>query len=110
MSFPNPDKESVYTNPTTGATYRYVNGAWRPNRTVENPESFVRKPYVTYTSDNPPTVGVHEDGQLRNGELWYSTATNELFCYESMLAYPIENDIPIMLIDRARKLNEEEIE
>ena len=33
----------------------------------------------------------------------------ELFCYESMLAYPIENDIPIMLVDRARKLKDGEI-
>ena len=44
-----------------------------------------------------------------HGKLVYSETTNELFCHESMLAYPIENDIPIMLVDRARKLKEEEI-
>ena len=43
-----------------------------------------------------------------NGKLIHNESTNELFCYESMLAYPIENDIPIMLIDRGRKLKEGE--
>ncbi len=43
-----------------------------------------------------------------HGKLIYNESTNELFCYDSMLAYPIENDIPIMLIERARKLTEEE--
>ena len=44
-----------------------------------------------------------------HGKLVYNESTNELFCHKSMLAYPIENDIPIMLVDRARKLKDEEI-
>ena len=44
-----------------------------------------------------------------HGKLVYNKSTNELFCHESMLAYPIENDIPIMLVDRARKLKDGEI-
>jgi len=47
----------------------------------------------------------------KSGEnLEYNKSTNELICRSSMLAYPIEKNIPIMLIDRARKLKKEEIE
>jgi len=47
----------------------------------------------------------------KSGEsLEYNKSTNELICRSSMLAYPIENSIPIMLIDKARKLKKEEIE
>ena len=42
--------------------------------------------------------------------LEYNESTNELICRTSMLAYPIENNIPVMLIDRARKLKKEEIQ
>ena len=47
----------------------------------------------------------------KSGEsLEYNESTNELICRSSRLAYPIENNIPIMLIGKARKLKEEEIE
>jgi uncharacterized protein YbaR (Trm112 family) len=36
--------------------------------------------------------------------------TNELICKESNLAYPIRNDIPILLIDEARELMPNEID
>ena len=42
--------------------------------------------------------------------LEYNESTNELICRTSMLAYPIETNIPIMLIDKARKLKKEEIQ
>jgi len=32
---------------------------------------------------------------------------NELICRKCKLAYPIEDDIPVMLIDSARKLDNE---
>jgi hypothetical protein len=32
---------------------------------------------------------------------------NELICNKCKLAYPIEDDIPVMLIDHARNLNDE---
>jgi len=34
---------------------------------------------------------------------------NELFCEESMLAYRIDDGIPIMLPEKARKLSKEEL-
>jgi uncharacterized protein YbaR (Trm112 family) len=39
------------------------------------------------------------------GELLYDTANQELICKFDRLAYPIVNDIPIMLESRARRLN-----
>jgi len=33
---------------------------------------------------------------------------NELICYASGLAYPIRDDIPVLLVDEARQLSAEE--
>lgn len=38
------------------------------------------------------------------GDLEYREAANELVCHACRLAYPIEDDIPVMLIDEARPL------
>jgi len=38
------------------------------------------------------------------GELEYRTDAQELVCQACRLRYPIEDDIPIMLIDEARPL------
>ena len=40
--------------------------------------------------------------------LSYSKKTNELISKKSKLAYPIKNGIPIMIIEKARKLDIEE--
>ena len=40
--------------------------------------------------------------------LIYDRKNQELICKESALAYKIKDGIPIMLIDEARKLNENE--
>ena len=42
--------------------------------------------------------------------LIYADKTNELVCKESKLAYPIKNEIPILLVDEARPLKPEEID
>lgn len=42
------------------------------------------------------------------GALEISPKKDELWCRASGLAYPIDNGIPVMLADKARKLSEEE--
>ena len=39
------------------------------------------------------------------GELEYDRDNNELICRKSGLAYPVENGVPIMLVDEARKIS-----
>ncbi len=45
---------------------------------------------------------------LTRGPLLYDRARQELVSEQAGLAYPIRDGIPIMLIDEARKLDEEE--
>ena len=39
------------------------------------------------------------------GELEYDRKSNELICHESKLAFRVEDGIPVMLIDEARKID-----
>ncbi len=43
------------------------------------------------------------------GPLLYDKAKGELVCRADRLAYPIRDDIPVMLEDEARTLSEEEL-
>ena len=43
------------------------------------------------------------------GRLEYDAEAGELISRTAMLAYPIRSGIPIMLIDEARKLSDEEL-
>ena len=56
------------------------------NQVEDKLDYYVEKPYTAYVSDSPPvedtSVISHPDGKLREGELWYSTLTNELFIYD----------------------------
>jgi len=45
---------------------------------------------------------------LCKGPLVYRKAQGELTCKACRLAYPIQDDIPVMLEDEARKLSPEE--
>ena len=45
---------------------------------------------------------------LCKGELFYNQEMNELICYPDSLAFPIRDDIPIMLENEARALTPEE--
>ena len=45
---------------------------------------------------------------LCKGPLLYRKAEKELICKACRLAYPIKDDIPVMLEDEARKLPAEE--
>lgn len=40
---------------------------------------------------------------VSKGKLEYDKKENVLVCYKSRLKYPIEDDIPIMLPERAKK-------
>ncbi|HEC78364.1 MAG TPA: Trm112 family protein [candidate division WOR-3 bacterium] len=40
------------------------------------------------------------------GELEYNSKEEELICHKCRLAYAIKDDIPIMLIDEARKIDD----
>jgi uncharacterized protein YbaR (Trm112 family) len=42
------------------------------------------------------------------GELLYDSANQELVCRFDRLAYPVINDIPVMLESRARRMSSEE--
>ena len=42
------------------------------------------------------------------GKLVYKKQSGELICKPDRLAYPIRNDIPIMLADEARKITSED--
>ncbi len=43
------------------------------------------------------------------GPLFYDKAKGELVCRADRLAYPIRDDIPVMLEDEARALSAEEL-
>jgi uncharacterized protein YbaR (Trm112 family) len=43
------------------------------------------------------------------GQLRFDRAKAELVCQADRLAYPIRDDIPVMLEDEARRLGEEEM-
>jgi hypothetical protein len=40
------------------------------------------------------------------GNLEYNTKNNELICHKCKFAYPVKDDIPIMLVDEARKIDD----
>jgi len=42
---------------------------------------------------------------LCKGKLEYSESENELVCHFDKLAYPVRDDIPVMLEEEARSLN-----
>ncbi len=42
------------------------------------------------------------------GPLRYDRAKSELVCKADRLAYPVRDDIPVMLEDQARQISEEE--
>jgi uncharacterized protein len=47
---------------------------------------------------------------LCKSPLVYKKAAQELICKADRLAYKIADDIPVMLVDEARKLTAEEVE
>jgi len=42
------------------------------------------------------------------GALLYDSQKDELLCHFDRIAYPVRNGVPIMLVDEARKLEEED--
>lgn len=47
---------------------------------------------------------------VTKGPLHYRPETDELWCAQSGLAYPIQDDVPVMLETEARPLTDEERE
>lgn len=47
---------------------------------------------------------------LCKSSLTYRKAEQELICKADRLAYPIQDDIPVMLADEARAMSPEEVE
>ena len=47
---------------------------------------------------------------LCKGELHYDKSTQELVCLGAALAFPIKDDVPVMLIEEARELSLDERE
>ncbi len=47
---------------------------------------------------------------LCKGELLYDQASQELLCRFDRIAYPIINDVPVMLESRVRRMGSEEEE
>jgi uncharacterized protein YbaR (Trm112 family) len=43
------------------------------------------------------------------GELIFDSTSEELICHFDRMAYPVVNDIPVMLTTRARRLSQDEI-
>lgn len=46
---------------------------------------------------------------VSGGGLVYKRDANELWCKESRLAYPVRDDVPIMLEAEARKIGDDEL-
>lgn len=46
---------------------------------------------------------------LTKGPLKFEVKTNELISSRAQLAYPIRDGVPVMLVDEARSLKEEEL-
>ena len=44
------------------------------------------------------------------GDLVYKAQEQELICYADALAFPVRDDMPVMLVDEARSLSAEERE
>jgi len=47
---------------------------------------------------------------LCKGDLHYDKAAQELICLADALAYPIKDDVPVMLAEEARELSPDERE
>ena len=47
---------------------------------------------------------------LCKGDLHYDKNNQELICRGEKLAYPIREDVPVMLADEARQVSSEELE
>lgn len=44
------------------------------------------------------------------GKLEYQRDRNELVCRVDRLAYPVRDDVPVMLVEEARELSTEELQ
>jgi uncharacterized protein YbaR (Trm112 family) len=46
---------------------------------------------------------------VSQGKLIYDQINNELVCLDSALAYPVKDGVPLLLVEHARKLSENDL-
>ena len=109
-TFPTSTKED-YLAPN-GITYRWVDNRWVVLAIEGQNLNALQKPYTTYVGDYAPTESVAEDKQFRDGELWYSTLTLELFCYGGGKWWPTAADFTgdIAALESALGIAEKDID
>ena len=84
FQFPSDKTDFVGEN---GIGYTYVDGRWRVKNyktTEQDLSGYLKKPYTVYVGDSPPAESISEDKSFKEGELYYSTLTLELFCHDGI--------------------------
>ena len=91
ISFPTDKTEPFVAE--NGVTYVWDTDRWRVKAYKFASDDFVKKPYTVYVGDSAPTESVSPDKQFKDGELYYSTLTLELFAYGGGKWWPTAADV-----------------
>ena len=75
-----------------GVTYFWEDNRWRVKAYKMESSDYVKNPYTVYVGDDAPTESVSPDKAFKDGELYYSTLTLELFAYGGGKWWPTAAD------------------